>query len=181
MKRLFIGIPVSEDIKEKIRPLISKLKETKADLKFVSLENLHFTLKFLGDVDESRIEEIKEKLSSIDVEKFKILIKKVGVFPALERIKVIWVGAESQKMVSLMKKVDHQLNSIKKNDYPEEIPHLTIARVKSGRNKEKLQTLLKEVENNEFGEMLIDKFVLYESQLTPKGPVYSVVREFGLK
>lgn len=181
MKRIFIGIPVSEEIKRKIKPLIDKLEETGAELKSVPLENLHLTLKFLGDVEEDKIEEIKEKLYSLKGKEFNLSVNKVGVFPSLEKINVIWIGAENIEIVSLMKEMDQRLNYIKENDHPDNVPHLTIARVKSGRNIERLKTVLKEAAQEDFGEMFIDKFILYESQLTQKGPVYTEVKEFRLE
>ncbi len=181
MKRLFIGIPLSEEIKEKIKPLMGKLKQTGADLNFVSEANLHFTLKFLGDVEEKKIDEIKEKLNSIRGKTFLISVKKMGVFPALDRIKVIWLGTDSREMLALMKEVDRKLNYIKENDHPDDIPHLTLARVKSGKNKEELQRRVEKDKNTLFGEMKVDKIILYESELGKEGPVYRVRGEFGLE
>lgn len=179
--RLFVGIPLSADLKEKIKPLYSVLKETGADFNFVSLENLHFTLKFLGEVEESKVGEIERKLKEISARKFAVSLKKVGVFPSWERINVIWIGTESKELLSLMKKVDDKLNYLRKNDFDKEVAHLTLARVKSGRNKEKLQEVLKKVENDEFGRMMADKFVLYKSELKLEGPVYRAVGEFWLE
>ena len=174
--RLFIGVPVSEEIKEKVKPLYQKLKETDAIFNLVPLDNLHFTIKFLGDVDESKLEEIKGKLSEIKQSSFKISLKGIGAFPSLERINVIWIGTESKEIISLMKKTDHLLNYIKKNDFEKEVAHLTIARVKSGELKE----FVEEFSETDFGEMLVDKFVLYESVLTPEGPIYKIIKEFKL-
>ncbi|MBU0457724.1 MAG: RNA 2',3'-cyclic phosphodiesterase [Nanoarchaeota archaeon] len=180
MKRLFVAVPVSLSIKEKIKPFYKKLKETGADFNFVSLENLHFTLKFLGDVNEGKIESIKDILLKIKQEHFSISLEKIGVFPNLERINVVWIGIKDSKLISLMKQVDELLNYIRKNEHQTEIPHLTIARVKSGKNKELLQNVLAENKDLDFGEMVVDKFILYESELTSEGPVYNVLEEIML-
>lgn len=179
-KRLFVGVPLSEEIKEKIKPAVRKLRETGAVLNLVAPENLHFTLKFLGDVEESGVEEIKEKLSlAVKGSKFTFPIKKVGYFPGGERVNTIWLGAESRELRELMKKVNQALNYIRE-EKREEMPHLTLARVKSGKNKEKLLKVLLEVKDEDFGQMIVDKIILYESELKPEGPVYRVVGEFGL-
>ena len=182
MKRLFVAVPVSEKVRDRIKPVVDELSKTGADLKLVSLSHLHFTLKFLGEVDEKKILEIKKKLAGISerTKKFAITIKDVGVFPSLERINVVWIGVEGSLLVSLMKAVNHELNYIKKNGHEEEVAHLTIARVKTGRNKKELQEFVKKNEKKEFGKMTVDKLILYESELTKEGPVYKVVGEFGL-
>ena len=181
MIRLFVGVPVSEEVKKKIKPTITELQELRADLNLVPLENLHFTVKFLGEVDEDEILEIREMLDSIKLNKFKIKLSKIGAFPSLDRINVIWIGSESQEFISLMKEVDNKLNYIKKNDFKKGVAHLTIARVKSGKNKDKLQEFVKKYAESGFGEMIVDKFFLYKSTLTPSGPVYTSIAEYLLK
>jgi len=179
MKRLFIGVPVSEAVKGKVNPLLDELKEF--NLNLVSLENLHFTVKYLGNVTDEQIDEVKDKLAKVVADKnsFEINLTKVGVFQNLEKIRVIWIDVEdSSEFVSLMKEVNIELNYIKENDH-QEVPHLTIARVKNVRDKDKLLDFLEK--RKEFGLMVVNKLVLYESELTPEGPVYTVVEEFGLK
>ncbi len=177
MKRLFIAVPISEEVKKKIKLLILELQESGADLKLVSMENLHFTLKFLGDVDESKISEIVEKLSLLKQDSFSISLRGVGAFPSLERINVIWVGIESVELIPLMKKINHSLNYLRKEEH-EKTPHLTIARVKSGKDKEKLQKSVEKYKKTLFGEMRVDKIVLFESELGKEGPKYTLIKEF---
>ena len=182
MKRLFFAVLVSEELKNKIKPVVDELSKTGADLKLVSLSHLHFTLKFLGDVEEKKIVEIERKLAVVagKTTSFGISVKGVGVFPSLERIDVVWVGAEGSELVSLMKAVGKELDSVRKNDHEEEVAHLTIARVKTGRNKKELQEFLKKFENKEFGKMTVDRLVLFESELRREGAVHKVVREWKL-
>lgn len=179
-RRLFVGIPVSDEIKENLIHLINSLQELDVDLKLVLPEYLHFTIKFLGDVEGSKIDEIKEKLKRIKREKFNISLKGIGSFPSLERINVIWVAVKNaEKFIPLMQQVNKNLDYIRKNEYGE-VPHLTIARVKTGRNKELLQEWLREHREDNFGEMEVGKIVLYESQLTPNGPIYLELETISL-
>tara|TARA_Y100000310_G_C20412617_1_gene682766 strand:+ start:205 stop:741 length:537 start_codon:yes stop_codon:yes gene_type:complete len=178
MSRLFIGVPISNNVRERIIPLLNSLKEIDANLNIVPPGNLHFTVKYLGETNEEK--EVKKKLKTIQNKKFSIKLKSVSVFPSLDRINVIWIGAEGD-FIPLMKEVNQELDHIRKNDHPEEVPHLTIARVKTGRNRELLQKWLQENQNNEFGEMEINKIILYKSELTPKGLVYTVLEEFPLQ
>ncbi len=182
MKRLFIAVPVSEEIKEKIKSVLTELSKTGADLKIISLSNLHFTLKFLGNVDDKQIPEIEKNLVEIaaKTKRFEITVKGVGVFPSLDRISVVWVGTDGH-LISLMKVVGKELDFIRKNEHAEEVAHLTIARVKTARNKEKLQEFVKKFEQKEFGLMKVDKIILFESELQKKGAAYRVVKEFELK
>ncbi len=181
MKRLFVGVPVSDEVRKRVKSIYENLKETGADLKFVSLENLHLTVKFLGDVEEGRIPSIIKILNALQQKKFTISLKNVGVFPSFDRIKVIWIGMEGKEFLPLMRGVNEKLDYIRKENRQEEVPHLTVARVKSGRNKEQLLRVLREVGATEFGQMILDKVVLYESELKPNGPIYTVVEEFGLE
>lgn len=203
MKRLFVAVSVSEEVKERIKPVLSELSQTGADLKLVSLTHLHFTLKFLGDVEEKKIPEIEKKLAGIaeNAKSFDVSVKGVGVFPSLERINVVWAGIEDSSLVDLMKIVGKELDfaqqsnvfsgvpkfakanfkDIRENDHGKEVAHLTIARVKTGRNKEKLQEFVKKFQKKEFGSIKVDKITLYESELGREGAVHKVVREFELK
>ena len=181
-RRLFVGVPVSEEVRTKVGSMMEALEETGAELNIVPLHNLHFTIKFLGNVDEGEVVGVREKLAKVaeSSRKFTISLKKVGVFPSLERINVIWVGTEGEGFIPLMKEAEKELSYIRRNEFETEVPHLTIARVRSGRNKFELQDWVKENKDREFGEMVVDKIILYESELMPSGPVYSVVEEFGL-
>lgn len=183
MKRLFVAVPVSEEVKERIKPILSELSKTDADLKLVSLFNLHFTLKFLGDVDEKQIPEVEKKLAGIATKtrEFEISVKGVGVFPSKDRINVVWIGVENFELVSLMKAVGKSLDHIKENDHSEEVAHLTIARVKTEKNKDKLREFVKKFEDKAFGKMKVDRMILFESELKREGAVHKVMKEFELK
>lgn len=178
-KRLFIGVPLSEGVKEKIEPIFQKLKETGADLLLVPLENLHLTVKFMGEVEEGKIQEIVDPLKDLasSQKEFALKLDQIGVFPSLQMINVIWIGGKSKEFTQLMKETNRLLKGFRENEH-EEVPHLTLARVKSGKNKEKLQQL---IPNLPFlANLVVTKFVLYESELTPQGPKYKIIEEFEL-
>ena len=99
----------------------------------------------------------------------------------MERINIVWVGVEDSVLVSLMKTVNKELAFVRENDHEEEVAHLTIARVKTGKDKKGLQEFVKKFEKKEFGKMMVDKMILFESELTREGAVYKVVKEFELK
>ena len=81
--RCFIAVDVPEELKDKIVEIQEKIKQVGANLKLVERENLHFTVKFLGEISDSQIEEVKEFLTKLDEKSFEILIKGLGSFPSL--------------------------------------------------------------------------------------------------
>ncbi|MBI2666431.1 RNA 2',3'-cyclic phosphodiesterase [Candidatus Woesearchaeota archaeon] len=179
MKRLFIAIPLSEEAKEKIKQVKSDLQESGADLRSVASENLHFTVKFLGNIQESKIDEIAKKIDDLQLSSFSIQARGVGVFPSVEHIQTIWVGAENGTLTLLLKKVNSLFDY--QHARKEDTPHATLARVKSEKNKEKLKEVVKRFSQTNFGEIKVEKIILYESELTPQGPVYKIIKEIFLK
>ena len=177
--RLFVGIPIAEKVKKNIMAFQKELFESGADLKLVSTQNLHFTLKFLGEVSSHDVEKIKSKLEVIKMKKTIVELSGVGVFPNEKLVRVVWVGIkENKKFVSLVKNVQESLKDVKKEDYSQVVVHLTVARVRSSLNFGKLLGAVKQFQGNSFGSFVVDRFVLYESVLTGKESVYYVIKEF---
>lgn len=181
-KRLFVAVPVSKEVQERIKAIYQPLTDTGADLKLVSLENLHFTVKFLGEVEESKIPELIKKINAFADKRnrFSVNLKGVGAFPNKNTIKVVWIGADNPQLISLIKDLDRELNYFKKKEQ-EEIPHLTIARVKSEKNKDKLVNFIARFATENFGNLVVEKLILYESKLTQAGPHYTLLGEWNLK
>lgn len=180
MKRLFLGVPVSDGVKAALVPLLTALKLTGVQCTYVAPENLHFTLKFLGNVQEDLIDEICRKVEEAlgGLRKFPMRLQGVGFFDT--RSAPLWVGVEnSGLLVQVMSAINEQLH-YRFPEEREEMPHLTIARVKWGSRKKEFVELLEKSKEEKFGEMVVENVVLYESTLTSQGPVYGVVREFWL-
>jgi 2'-5' RNA ligase len=176
--RLFIAIDLSEQAKENIEKIKSELKGIKG-VKPVSKENIHLTLKFLGEVADNKVEEAVRALSQVKFKPFNISINKTGVFPSEQRIQVLWVDAEpAEPLVEVKKMIDAALPKFK--DDHQFKSHITFARIKYIANdsdkKKILDILKKSVGKTEF---LVDNFRLYKSDLQPMGPVYEVVKEFA--
>jgi|SRR3989344_5047800 len=179
--RLFVAIPVSEEIKLKIALVYQELKKTGANFVFVKEDNLHLTIVFLGEVNEDKVTEIVDKinLSVKGLRKFSLNFRGIDVFLSLEEMKVVWIGVESLELKELMKKINISLNYVL-NEEKESIPHLTIARNKSGQSNELMKGVIKKFAKEYFGSMKVEKLVLFSSALTAKGPIYTVVKEFSL-
>ncbi|MEK6937497.1 MAG: RNA 2',3'-cyclic phosphodiesterase [Nanoarchaeota archaeon] len=180
MKRLFVGIPLSSDLKQGIEPLLTELKLP--GISPVAMENLHLTLKFLGEVEEEKILKIQEKLSQLAslTPSFRVELQGIGAFPNLKQPKVVWIGTESKELVKLMREADKEWNDIRQNEHPAEMPHLTLARIKST-NEFLLRSFLHRYSNQNWGSLKVDRICLYEATLTPTGPIYAVLSENKLK
>jgi len=178
--RVFIGINISEDLKPKIFQLQNKFSNF--DIKFVELENLHFNLKFFREIEEDQLEKIKKILEEVSkqFESFKIKITGLGAFPSKNYIKVIWLGVKDgyQIFTSLAETIENYLEAIGFEREKRFVPHLTLGRVRSGRNKNELLILMRELENIEIGSMKIQEIKLFQSKLGPTGPIYEEL--FGI-
>ncbi|MEM4479290.1 MAG: RNA 2',3'-cyclic phosphodiesterase [Candidatus Methanomethylicaceae archaeon] len=177
--RSFIAIELDEDVKNKIMEFENRLKECKSEMKFVEKENLHITIKFLGEINMKLLENIYEEIEKIKEEKFTISVKGVGVFPNERFMRVIWVGVEEgkDKILKIQKEIDEKLLKFGFSKEKDFIPHITVARVKSISNRNEILKIFEEFKEKNFGKSLIDRITLKKSILTPKGPIYSNLKE----
>lgn len=182
--RAFLAIEIDEKLSDKISEVQREFMKCEAAIKMVETENLHFTLKFFGEVDEDKIGQITTAIDGKikNYEHFRIKIKGMGVFPNEKYIRVLWLGMDNFKPFSnLQRDLDedfHKMGFKKEKSY---IPHLTIGRVKGAKNKDELLATLKDMIDIEIGEMDVNKIVLKKSELTPAGPIYTNLNEFDLK
>ncbi|AIY90223.1 RNA 2',3'-cyclic phosphodiesterase [Geoglobus acetivorans] len=177
--RLFVAIDISEDIRKELLPLLSLLSNYRG-IKPVEPENLHITLKFLGEVNDAKAELIRERLRQIQFEPFEIRFGGIGFFPNSNYIRVIWVGVEGAEIYGLAKNVEDSMKRLGFRKDKDFRAHLTVGRVKRIGPQDRAK-LLKELEaySREYGEMVVDKFSLKKSTLTPRGPIYEDVEVFG--
>lgn len=182
--RTFIAIKVERpEIVERVRSLQEDLARYGLKAKPVEPENLHITLKFIGEVPPAKVEAIKRQLQQIEFPKFYIEFQGVGGFPSLSRARVLWIGVSkgSEKLVEMSEIVE---KSLLKTGIPRSSksfhPHLTIARVKAPLNQ-RLKKILDEHKDAVFGGMDVEKFFLMRSVLTSRGPIYSELASYKLK
>jgi 2'-5' RNA ligase len=169
----------------KVHDAQNELLSTGADLKLVNPRIMHFTIRFLGEIDETDKSEIISTLRN-HVEDFELVIsfRGLGTFPDDRRISVVWVGTDSDSSTKMEKQalaVNELLKSVHalgKVDDEKFSPHVTIARVRSGRNKEELVNLVRKYKDIDFGETKIRHLRLKQSVLTPYGPQYSDLHVF---
>lgn len=180
--RSFIAIDIGAS--QKIKELITELDSTGINAKIVETQNMHLTLKFLGDIDTNSLEQIKQAIqeSVKDINPFEITLKNVGVFPNINYIKVFWIGIDDAGILKkIARKIDDKLSIIGFSKEKREFSaHLTVARVKSAKNKEELIQLINKYQDTEFEKIQIEKIIIKKSVLTPKGPIYTNLKEIKI-
>jgi 2'-5' RNA ligase len=173
LMRCFIAVELPEEIKREMVRIQEELPEFFG--KKTEKENLHLTLKFLGEISETEIERVKRRLSDMKIKKFNSGLGELGVFSP-EFIRIIWIhltGCEK-----LQEEVDKKLKDL----FPVEerfMGHITIARVKNC-DKKNLIDSLKLLKVN-WREFQVNEFVLKESILTGEKPIYKDIKRFKLE
>jgi len=164
-----------------IKEVQHKLIQSGADIKLVPPNNLHFTIKFFGEISVTLATKIIDSLENAQFTPSHIVYKGMGVFPGPKRISVIWIGVDKNcrnDLLNVANIVEERLKGIVSSDRRGFQPHITISRVKSGRNRDQLLNVIKQYENQTFGEETLFSLKLKKSDLTPKGPIYSDLHSF---
>ena len=184
MPRTFVAVESSEKARNELSEVQDELERTGADLKLVSKENIHMTLRFLGDVNENRLDYVRDAIrKSCDIESFEAEIKGMGIFPNPNYIRVIWAGVDSgtSELEALRENLDQNLQEIDiSSDDKDFTPHYTIARVKSGKAKDQLRSIVENNSDTMFGTVDVENIKLMKSELTPDGPIYTPLEVYQL-
>ena len=183
--RAFIAIELSAEIKDSLAQIQSHLKYSAADVKWIETGNIHLTLKFLGDITEENCEKIRSILDEIgrSTKPFQISIKNIGAFPNINYPRVIWVGLDKGTVESkaLAENISEEMLKIGFQKEPRPFaPHLTIGRVRSPKNKEALKEKIGTCQMPITKPQPISSIILFESKLSPKGPIYTKLHETKL-
>ena len=172
--RCFIAIDLPLEIKSLLYNLQHKIGGEYAKIKWVEKKNLHKTLKFLGEIDEEKLNLVKKALNEIKFKRFEANLNKIGWFPNDHRINVIWVGLKPEKnILELHGDIELKLASLFENDERFSV-HITLGRVKHVKNKEKFLNLLKSIKVNS-EKFVIDEVCLFRSILSKDGPKYDIL------
>jgi 2'-5' RNA ligase len=180
--RGFIAVEIP--ISEKLEAFHTNLEQSNERMKLVSLQNIHITLKFLGQTKTEQVTDIEKiiKNAVAELDPFSIKLQGTGVFPNRNYIKVVWIGiSESSLLSSIAHKIDQQLIQL---GFPREkrpfSPHITLARVKYLKDKHHLLSILDTYKDEIFSEITIDAIKLKKSTLTPTGPIYDTISKITI-
>lgn len=172
--RLFIAIPLSDEINNHIEELQQHLPKSHA--KLAISKHPHLTLKFLGEITPEDCEKTKQALSEIKFEQFQAKLEGIGTFTD----KVVWLGVEPQEP---FQKLQQQIDKALLKLFPKEErfhPHITLARIKEITEKQGFFELLKKISVKPFT-FIVDKIILYQSTFGPDGSTYKELAEFQAK
>lgn len=190
--RLFVALDIDSEIRERIAAFRNQLRPLAPEVRWVGLETYHVTLQFLGET--KKIDEISDALRKVNSAPVTLSFRGAGFFPSPRSARVFWIGIEGDEhLQTLADAVAHALQPLGfERDHDKFTPHLTLARVGSGRPRPargeraapSLQRVREQLEKSpspEFGTMTAHEFILYESHLSPAGPSYEKRASFPLR
>jgi len=180
--RSFIAFDLeNEAVRKKLGTVQHLLAQTGADLKLVEPQNIHITIRFLDDITPATAEKIFAEMQKVQFTPFNVQIKGLGAFPDLRYPRVVWAGITegADQLKTVFSQLEPRLRSLGLTpDHKGFSPHLTIARVRSGRNKAQLTDFTAKNANYDFGNITAECLRLKKSDLTPRGPIYSTLKEY---
>lgn len=179
--RTFIAVEIEETILARLQLVQQHLRTAEAPVSWTRAEGMHLTLKFLGNVDESRLGEITEAMrrAASTLQPFSLKVMSIGGFPTLAHLRVIWAGIEegAETLCALADAVETQLAAC---GFPRESrpfsPHITLGRVKAPVAGNGLAALMREHDGERYGEMTASAIHLLRSDLSPTGAHYTVLQ-----
>lgn len=178
MIRLFIAIDIPENIRREIQGMGRSIPYARS----VPEDQLHLTLKFIGEVENSRLLDICDALNGIDQRQFSLRLQGVGTFPPRGTPRVLWVGvAPAINTFTLRNSIERTLSDIGiprgKKRYT---PHITLARLRNSPVRQ-LQQFLAGNAFFQSAEFTVESFILYSSRLTSKGAIHTVEAIYPLQ
>ncbi len=182
--RCFIAIDISEPIRRDFGEIIDRLKKYDADVKWVTVDNIHLTLKFLGNTPENLLPKIREYLFNVvlSYNPFYIRIYTTGVFPNRKYPRVIWIGVgDSEILKRLQIDIENAMVSLGfKKELKAFNPHLTLGRVRSQKGVMNLIQAIDTFKERDFGTIHVKQIKLMKSELKPQRAEYSCLYEIPL-
>lgn len=179
--RAFLAFDIEDQkILQRLSHVQKRIADSGADLKAVKPQNIHATIRFLGDTQSSMVDAIHEEMKQISFSPFTIELQGLGVFPKPSFPRVVWAGIKkgSEELKDVFQQLEPRLRGLGfKPDNKGFSPHLTIMRVRGGRNKVRLAEAIQEIADYEFGTIKAECLRLKKSNLTPRGPIYTNLRE----
>ena len=187
--RVFIAIDIDEVIRRDLRDLQAELQSKadikRSDAKWVNPNNMHLTLKFLGEIKDAQSVEVCNVAKDVAGrhKRFDIEVGEVGSFGG-RSARVLWVGAghDCEELLSLQQDLEGVLASA---GWPKESrkfsAHLTLCRIRNSRAGVKLARLAEGYKDFALGTMSADSVSVYQSELTPSGPIYTLLGNYQLQ
>lgn len=178
--RTFIAVDLGKSIRDRIITLQETLARSGTEVKWVEPDNLHVTLLFLGEVDERHVTNVCRTVQECASRQppFSLSVETVGCFPNERRPRIVWVGvgAGAQELCALHDSLEEPLEELGyRREERKYTPHITLGRVKSDRSTAELAVALAKRAGWKAGAIAVSEIHVMSSQLTPQGPVYTVL------
>lgn len=172
--RTFIAVPIPNAVAVFLQQVQSQLQLAAMDIRWVATQNIHLTLKFLGDIDPSRVPAVAAKLDSAAaaIAPFEIKASGVGVFPNLRHARVLWVGlaGEIDLLTALQTILESGLDSVGFKGEPRDFrAHLTIGRTRRRMDAQTLGAALESLRAAGSDSFRVDRLTLFQSKLKSAG------------
>ncbi len=177
--RAFIAIDFPDEVIKEIARIQGLMGKWNFTGKFTELENLHLTLKFLGEIGEEKVERVKNALKEIKFSGFEVKLGDIGLFHFRKEPKIVWIKVLGKEIYELQKKIDEAMEKIGFAKEERFMGHLTIARVKYVKDKRGFEEHVKKINVKSIG-FAINNFKLMKSELREQGPAYSKLGEYDL-
>jgi 2'-5' RNA ligase len=185
--RTFIAIELDRTIRDRIVRLQQTVSSITPTVKWVESENLHITLFFLGEVEDTAVPGVCREVNNLAerFSSFEISIDRVGCFPNKHRPHIIWVGVGqgSHELCRIHEELEPRLLQLGcyRREERKYKPHVTLGRIRSGRDSEQIAKELTRFQEWQGGWALIGELLVMKSELTPQGPAYAVMARGRLR
>jgi 2'-5' RNA ligase len=182
--RVFIGIKLDERVHEEIEKFLAPFKKISSPIRWVNPENVHITLKFIGEVPEEKYAKIQKYLAEaeFDTGPFDLRLAGCGKFGRGSTLDIFWIGiTPSDPLTLVFKKIENTLAKlgIEKENRPFK-PHITVGRNKKDFNFKSFFQLIEEKSAHLISELNVNHFQVFKSQLRPESPIYTILKEIPL-
>lgn len=185
--RTFVALEIDSAVRRHTRHHIQQLAALGADIRWVDPDQIHLTLKFLGDVDDTELADVCQLVSGVaeTAGPIQAECRGLGAFPNIDRPRTIWMGLRdaSQQLELLQTRLEERFEQL---GFPAEdrkfVPHLTLGRVRrASRELASVTAYLHQHAASEMGALPIEQLVVVSSQLSPRGPSYTVLSRSELE
>jgi RNA 2',3'-cyclic 3'-phosphodiesterase len=183
--RAFLALEISPSLQKNITGHSAALKRALSNnIRWVATENIHLTLKFLGDTSSASLQDLTHALTAIIAQQqpFDISVGGFGVFPNPKRPRILWIGIQAPPDLERLSRAI-EATCVRLGYPPEEKhfnPHLTIGRLRDGADQSALLPVLQEIEIRPLGSMTVSNITLFRSDLRPQGPLYTPLSHLPL-
>ena len=186
MPRAFIAIEIDDTSQKSLLKIQDELKDHHLEASWVKTANIHLTLRFLGEISNELVGKVSESLSQITPRYpvFEFEMSQVGAFPTTQSPRVVWVGCQDENNILTRIYQDIETNLTNLGIVPDDhkfSAHLTIGRIKSRKNTEQLKGFFDKNKDIRFGTQKVNVLTLFQSTLTPAGPIYNPLGKFPFR